>query len=215
MEESEQHRLNNLLIAAIKASDTETVISLLQQGADPNAEAEVDLYGFSIQTMPVLLLALSWWERSEAAKSWMAGGPEEKINVPLVKVLVDAGANVNATGTGDCTPLNHAATFDEREVAEYLLDHGADIHQTSYLDQTPLFTACETRSLSVVQLLLERGADVNKVTRGTTPLQFLEQPDRFRRNRTMTSKPRKRTLSETEKKIIQLLVSYGAREERL
>jgi hypothetical protein len=171
MEISEQLRLNDLLIAAVKAGDAEAVTSLLQQGADPNAEAEVDLYGYGAQRMPVLELALCWFARTEAWNLWLAGAKEEKINPPLVKVLVDAGADVNAISWGP-TPLEIAAREGEREIAVCLLDHGADINRKGI--EFPLYAAVGSLHVSVVQLLLERGADPNQTHLGLTPLQRLK-----------------------------------------
>ncbi|HLK56375.1 MAG TPA: ankyrin repeat domain-containing protein [Chthonomonadaceae bacterium] len=180
MEISEQQRLNDLLIAAVKAGDAETVILLLQQGADPNAVAEVSLYGWDSSKLPALELALTWHYRKEAWELWLAGHDEEEISIPIVKALVEAGADVN-TAASDVSqsPLVLAAESDQREIAEYLLDHGADMHQIGYLRETPLCAAVDYRSLSVVQLLLERGSDPNQACRGFTPLQRLREADRL------------------------------------
>jgi hypothetical protein len=170
MEISEQQRLNDLLITAVKAGDAEAAISLLQQGADPNAESEVDLYGYGVEMMPPLELALCWFARGEAWNLWLAGGKEERINPPLVKALVDAGADVNAISWGP-TPLEIAAREGEREIVECLLEHGADINRKGI--EFPLHAAVGSLHVSVVQLLLERGADPNQTLWGLTPLQSL------------------------------------------
>src|SRR5579871_2651561 len=176
MEISEQQRLNDLLIAAIKAGDADAAISLLQQGADPNAEAEVKIYTWSSERIPALELALRWHVRSEAYENWLSGSKEEKINPALVKGLVKAGADVNArTSDVSSTPLENAAWMDEPEIATYLLDHGADLHQKGSRTGFPLYTAVDSHSLSVVQLLLERGADPNQTHRGLTPLKRLKE----------------------------------------
>jgi ankyrin repeat protein len=54
-----------------------------------------------------------------------------------VKLLVEAGADVNAANEADFTPL-HAATFRGwNEVIQYLVDHGANINARDYRGRTP------------------------------------------------------------------------------
>src|SRR6187549_1467141 len=52
-------------------------------------------------------------------------------NVQLVKDLLDAGADPNATGEDDYTSLHHAASRDSIEIVRLLLEHGAS---TSVVD---------------------------------------------------------------------------------
>lgn len=54
-----------------------------------------------------------------------------------VKLLVEAGADVNAANEADFTPL-HAATFRGwNEVIQYLVEHGANINARDYRGRTP------------------------------------------------------------------------------
>jgi ankyrin repeat protein len=52
-------------------------------------------------------------------------------DVSIVKLLIDAGANVNATSGLFGSPLNYAASsrLDHTETINLLLAHGADIHK--------------------------------------------------------------------------------------
>lgn len=44
----------------------------------------------------------------------------------VVEVLVEGGANVNAKGLDDDTPLHDASTSGNLKMVQYLIDHGAD-----------------------------------------------------------------------------------------
>jgi hypothetical protein len=46
----------------------------------------------------------------------------------MTKLLVVAGADVNAKGGVYCTTLQAAVTRGHRIIALFLLDHGADVH---------------------------------------------------------------------------------------
>ncbi len=90
----------------------------------------------------------------------------------LVRVLVDAGAGVNANdGAKRCTPLHMAARRDHVDIAEALLECGADIEARDSVGETPLRRAVNCNQVRVAALLLARGADFNsRGSKGGTPL---------------------------------------------
>ena len=83
-----------------------------------------------------------------------------------VKVLVEAGADVNAVNEADYTAL-HAATFRGwNEVVEYLVAHGANINARDYRGRTPFRMAEGTKQSfqfqawpETAELLRRLGAD--------------------------------------------------------
>jgi hypothetical protein len=83
----------------------------------------------------------------------------------IVRVLVDAGADVNATfgGHHSETPLHWAASSDDVEALDALLDRGADIDARGGVigGGTPLDDAVVFRQWKAAQRLVERGAGVN------------------------------------------------------
>ena len=87
-----------------------------------------------------------------------------------VKLLVDAGAAVDATGAGDLTAL-HLALNDE-SIVRLLIERGANVHAKSVRGRTPLLIAASANgTTNVVKLLVEKGADVNVADGlGVTPL---------------------------------------------
>ena len=87
-----------------------------------------------------------------------------------VQLLLDKGAEVNATNRRSSTPL-HWAIHDEARV-RLLLEHGAEINAKQVEDRTPLYQAAVLENgNAVLRLLLEKGGDPSLATLvGRTPL---------------------------------------------
>lgn len=94
----------------------------------------------------------------------------------VVRLLVTAGANVNAADSWGQRPLHCAAKlpFDERnqQIMVALIEAGADVDARDKDGATPLLHACGFAvPPTVVRLLLEAGADPAVANEdGTTPL---------------------------------------------
>jgi uncharacterized protein len=69
------------------------------------------------------------------------------------RLLVDAGADVNATAAGGYTPLHLAASSGNREIAVLLLEHGADRSACCDQGKTPADYARERGHKEVAALL--------------------------------------------------------------
>ncbi|WP_163012844.1 ankyrin repeat domain-containing protein [Burkholderia stabilis] len=70
-----------------------------------------------------------------------------------MKVLVDAGANVNSVGDVGNTPLHQAAMIGQLESARLLLKRGATTQAENEFGQTPLDVAKLTESEEMTRLL--------------------------------------------------------------
>lgn len=84
----------------------------------------------------------------------------------IVHVLIDAGADPNATTTGPGmpeTPLHYAASTDDVDVAVALIDRGADLETPGGSIGTPLDNAIGYACWHVARLLATRGARIEKV----------------------------------------------------
>jgi hypothetical protein len=84
----------------------------------------------------------------------------------VVHLLIDAGADPNATTTGPGepeTPLHYAASTDDVDVAAALLDRGADLETPDGSIGTPLDNAIGYGCWHVARLLATRGARIEKV----------------------------------------------------
>ena len=108
-------------------SGAEILQTLLSAGADPNLSTD-DL------TTP-LMMAAGLGYRSYQPNT-PRGRPSPEVE-KAVRVLVDAGANVNAVNEADFTAL-HAATFRGlNEVIEYLVAKGANLDARDFRGRTP------------------------------------------------------------------------------
>lgn len=76
----------------------------------------------------------------------------------IVKLLVDAGADVNATDKDGTTPLMSAASRRDVDSVKYLLEHGADFRTKMPAGLTALGIAKRVNSRPVIELLTKAGA---------------------------------------------------------
>lgn len=121
------------LIQAVRNSQQEKVLALLEQGT--NANTSDGPYG------TVLIIA------------------SEKGDIEIVKILIQKGANVNAQSDSHATALALAAQSGHLEVVQLLLKSGAQIHWPDAYD--PLIFASWNGHIEIVKILLEAGADPN------------------------------------------------------
>jgi hemoglobin len=146
-----RHAGFNLLHFAAAAANAELVTTLLRAGVDANVRSAGD-------RTPLYSLA-------NGPGLWGAG--------KVVRILVDAGADVNAVDrVKRCTPLHMAARRGNVEIAEALLDLGAEIEARDSLGETPLRRAVNCNKPEVARLLVARGADVR--SRGSKHLTAAE-----------------------------------------
>jgi ankyrin repeat protein len=104
-----------------------------------------------------------------------------------VRMLLDAGANIEDRDANEITPLLIAITNNHPEVARFLIERGADIKAMDWYGRTPLWAAIETRNMDVdnatfvnsidrapyldlIQVLLERGASPNVRMKEVPPI---------------------------------------------
>lgn len=88
-----------------------------------------------------------------------------------IKILLEAGANVNAFNLSGSTPL--IAASESTKNVEVLLEGGADIHAQNRLGDTALFYASYAEDPINVKKLLKAGADVNQRNNANwTPLHY-------------------------------------------
>ncbi len=95
-----------------------------------------------------------------------------RYNVPVVTLLLKAGAKVNAENDFGETALDQAAQFGSKATILLLLAHGANIAHRNALGRTALHLAADSREgASAVAILLAHGAAVNtRDDEGKTPL---------------------------------------------
>ena len=77
-----------------------------------------------------------------------------------LRMLLEAGANINERDANDITPLIIAITNNHPDVARFLIDRGADIKAVDWYGRTALWAAVETRNMDV-----DNGTFVNSIDR--------------------------------------------------
>lgn len=82
-------------------------------------------------------------------------------NVKLVELLLEAGANINASGGSYGTPLAFAAHDSKTDIARCLISKGADVNLVGGEYGTALQAAAYEVSDETIKVLLDGGADVN------------------------------------------------------
>jgi len=127
------------LIRAIRNSKREEAQVLLEHGADVNEPAGEPAHD-------------KGWTPLLEASIFMPG---------LMKTLVERGANVNATDSGNNIALFWAACSDDQEIIKLMLAKGAKIDMQDSIDQTPLIHAASCAALENVKLLLASGANMH------------------------------------------------------
>src|SRR5436190_4199638 len=126
---------------AAKAKDAVTVKTLLKSGADVNA-AQGD---------------------GMTALHWAATNGD----MPLVQMLLSAGANIRATTRlGGITALHMASQNGHADVVATLIAAGADPNAATSTGATSLMLAARSGNTDTVTRLVETGADINAREKG-------------------------------------------------
>jgi ankyrin repeat protein len=119
-------------------------------------------------------------------------------HIPIAELLFRHGANVDARGIEEQTPLHRAIKWPKNLAAsavQFLLENGADVNSKRKDLLTPLHLAATEGKFEVAQMLLQHGADVHSRNLSReTPLQLVPQP----------------ILADSRLNLVQLLLDHGA-----
>jgi ankyrin repeat protein len=102
----------------------------------------------------------------------------------VVKLLMERGANINATGYAGSTALYLAAGGGHEEVVALLLNKGAHANSRDNDGRTPLMRACGWGDLGVVKVLVQhivmghQGLDEKELRNGWTALHWAARDGR-------------------------------------
>ena len=92
-------------------------------------------------------------------------------NRVAMEMLVEHGADLNATDITGMTPLHVAAMLGRASEAEWLLDHGARLDALDSFGDTPVHTAAVFGQGGVLQILVQRDAALDTPNKaGKTPI---------------------------------------------
>ena len=110
-------------------------------------------------------------------------GDHDNTKKPLqvLKILLDAGADVHVRNYRNCTPLHLAVTGRTKvdlEIVNVLIAAGSDVNTADNFNRTMVMAASGQGSPSIVKALLAGGANVNAVCSRGTPLTFAAEKNR-------------------------------------
>ena len=140
------------LVWASTAASSLSIETLIDLGADVNAEAFVD--------------STFCFCGSTALQSAIHGN-----NAAVVKLLLANEVDVNIGDQQGNTALHSSTSKQFCYISQLLIDSGCEINGSNNRGETPLYSAVRGNNIADVQLLLKNKADANfKGTLGNTPL---------------------------------------------
>jgi ankyrin repeat protein len=153
------------LLLAAENGHLEVVKLLLDNGADVNARASYNsAHQSATPLIGATMLGVNFQGYDYIAGIRVATDKRHGY-LEVVKVLVDKGAELDATDNLGHTALFYAALNEQLEVARLLLERGAGADvQGHNLNGTPLLMAAQNGDVEMVKLLLAYGADPNAET---------------------------------------------------
>ncbi|MBS4014576.1 MAG: ankyrin repeat domain-containing protein [Bacteroidetes bacterium] len=84
-----------------------------------------------------------------------------KGNLDSVKILLQKGANANATDLRNISALIYAVQGGYDSIVEVLAENGADLNHKGYLRRTALFEASRFNYFHIAEYLVLKGAEIN------------------------------------------------------
>ena len=100
---------------------------------------------------------------------------EDDDSVPIIKMLLKAGANPNVLTKDKLPLLCYAIDCICENIVKVLIKSGADVNAKDIEGKTALMHAVETENLVIIKALLKAGANVNaKDNRGRSALNYTD-----------------------------------------
>ena len=166
--EVNQKELQRGLLDAITRKTARDVKRWLDAGADPNSR----IGGWSGRT-PLMYVY-------ENIVNWNVDDrriPQHINRIEIAEVLLEEGADVDATDEEGRTPLFYSNGMSP-ELTDLFLKRGGNLNARDEYNRSPLHSADEHYSPDVVRLLLEKGIDVKATdVGGFTPLHCINKPE--------------------------------------
>jgi len=161
------------IFAAAEVSDVESIKKLLAGGADVNAKNKggytalhlAAKRGQAAAAAALLEAKADIGLASKSGKTALHYVAYYNGNLDLAKVLLDAGAAVNAKDGKNKTPLDYALSKKRTELAELLRAKSGKTTK-ELLAADDIFAAAEVGDVESIKKLLAGGADVNAKNKG-------------------------------------------------
>jgi ankyrin repeat protein len=98
--------------------------------------------------------------------------------MPMVKFLIDKGADVNSQSAAGASPLFWAVLRQQRDEVQYLVDHGANVNIADAYGDTILDMVLHLQYTSMLPILFAKDVDLNAIDQsGHRPLTYALQMD--------------------------------------
>ena len=113
-------------------------------------------------------------ETNEAGEGVLACALRARCDMDTLLLLIENGANIDATDDEGVSVLDIAITYDNLEMVRYLVASGRDVNTTYRRSGfTPLMAAACYGRVEIAEYLLQQGADVTMADRkGFTAVDF-------------------------------------------
>lgn len=130
------------LTVSIRSNDVYSVKSRVESGEDVNA-------------LSLDLINGHYWKTTPLISASITG------NVEIIRVLLEAGADVNGIDEWGNSALMAAAEFEHDDAARLLIGYGADVDAIKKDMTTALAISARKGNLEIVRILIDAGANVN------------------------------------------------------
>lgn len=158
------------LAIAVWRDSGEMTRLLLEAGADPNARTGRYNRAVPLQlsTEAEVVSALLEFEPDLSLEDADGNTPLNNLiewssmKVPVLKMLIRQGSDVNKPNKRGETPLFKAIDKSDMALVRLLLDRGADVDHASRNDGTPLHAACRRGTFDVFELILNKAGFIEQ-----------------------------------------------------
>lgn len=97
----------------------------------------------------------------------------QKRYFDIVKILVEAGADINKNDTEGVNAVHEMAMSNSDEMMRYFLEKKGDLTLKEFHGRTPLLCACSSASPKTIKVLIEAGSLYALDDEGSTPMQLV------------------------------------------
>ena len=198
------------LTYAVFNQDEPIIQYLVKNGADKSLTAEFLLHAVDADQYEIVehFAATSFGLNQSVAKyndSTALNIANEQNNVPMVRFLLDNGADILARNASGMTVFGIAVTLGFFDLAElYLNEYSYDVNQLDDWHRSPLFyVTVELEDTAAIRFLFENGADPNILQYDGSTFPHVYMGDRVRND------------APVKKEIIELYLDNGFDPNRL
>jgi ankyrin repeat protein len=173
VQQKRQDQRNAGLVNAVRRADVQAVLTLLEQGANPNEYGNADADYYPVAESATHETVVSLWEDFQRR---LRGQHQRAQEIPLalpqfpkLPVLLLALGLECQTSKDDC----YCPSLVNPIIVRALIDKGANLNVRGRFGESPLSVAIFVGERQTVQLLLDKGVQVNVTDdKGETPLHY-------------------------------------------